>query len=616
MGKRVIRTAKALLVLGAGGCVLTYAGLRAASQVATGKPNFFLDFDVDDVLVEETTDGNFLDKILAGDRKMLNLRDAIDAINEAKADKRCSSLVLRSSGQTQEGNAWLAGLASTATMQEIRAAIKNFTSEKPSVASFSTFGELGTSNGLQAYTLATACEKVTCAPTGHLSITGYATRAPFFKEFLDKWKIQLTVLQRKEYKNALNNLSESGYTRGHKEATEHLLETIFEQCVGDIANSLKVTKSEVTNAIDDGIVPASAALEAKLIHEVCHTQKVLDRAGGEKRAVSLYRYAKALRARKALDQIHAFPMKFLRGMATPDGGEEDGAVALVTLQGAILNGTSDSAHVIESTTATKLLRKIPSSMPRVKAVVLRVDSPGGSVVGSDEIWAAVSDLQEKEIPVVVSMGNVAASGGYYISAPAAKIFASPGTLTGSIGVIMAKPNFEGFLSDLGVTIDEGKKFGKNATIMSQTTSFTRTQLKALNAIIDDVYAKFVGLVAQGRGMKPEMVEKVAQGRVWTGQDAYRLGLVDQLGGIDDALRAAKELSGLREDADVLVVKQKKSFAQQAKALLSGGAGIRSTLLSILLGVDAGTLRSLENLQRVLLEGRPALLLVPGGGGLW
>jgi protease-4 len=193
-----------------------------------------------------------------------------------------------------------------------------------------------------------------------------------------------------------------------------------------------------------------------------------------------------------------------------------------------------------------------------------VDTPGGSVVGSDEIYNQIRRLQAKKIKVVISMGNVAASGGYYISAPADAIFASPATLTGSIGVIMGKFNFEGFLKDLGITLDEGRLFGKNANMLSATTSYTRQQKRKLNQMIDEVYEEFLRKVSDGRSIPMRQVRRLANGRVWTGEDAYRLGLVDHLGGLDATIAFAKELTGLPEDAQVRQVRAKVSFLAQLK----------------------------------------------------
>ena len=228
-----------------------------------------------------------------------------------------------------------------------------------------------------------------------------------------------------------------------------------------------------------------------------------------------------------------------------------------------MNGASEQQDSIQSSTFSKLLDKV-HHMKKVKAVVLRVDTPGGSVVGSDEIYNQIRRLQAKKIKVVISMGNVAASGGYYISAPADAIFASPGTLTGSIGVIMGKFNFEGFLKDLGISIDEGRVFGRNANMMSPTTNYTWQQKRKLNQMIDDVYDEFLRKVSDGRSIPHKQVKKLANGRVWTGEDAYRLGLVDQLGGLSSSISFAKELAGLPEDAQVKEVKNQASFLAQLK----------------------------------------------------
>ena len=408
-----------------------------------------------------------------------------------------------------------------AMMQEIRSALCEFSSqkEKISMAAFNTFGELGTANGLQAYTLATAMKEVYVQPTGHLSIMGMASRAPFFREFLNKWKVEPFVVKRNKYKNALNNFEHSSYTAEHREATDHLLGTLFEQCLHDISTSTGVDTRALRRHIDKAPLTADQAKDAELITDVqygswvremigiqtlkkvlsevledkknmqktrAYEKMVWDANVEEKVRMRMQDYAAAVEAEKMLDSIHnkisLAWRNIFRGLG-PNREDEKVSpkqIALVYAEGAILNGSSGSSgKAIEGTRLAQVLQKL-SRNPKVKGVVLRVDSPGGSVVGSDEIWNEVRNLESLKVPVVVSMGNVCASGGYYISCPASRILASPGTLTGSIGVIMGKFNFQGFFKDLGVKFDEGKTFGKNATMMSPTTSYTRAQRRQIN----------------------------------------------------------------------------------------------------------------------------------------
>ena len=627
--KRVARAARTTAILGAGGSLLGYLSLVHRAELGDAT-SFYLDFNVDEVVVKNKTDseGQSAFKKLMGDgKKTMTLLAFREAIEKAKNDPRCSSLVLRSSGTSE--NKWLSGeVSATSTMQEVRSALAGFAGAKPAYAAFSTFGELGTSNGLQAFTLASVC-RVSISPSGHLSIPGYSSRAPFFRDLLDKWGIEFYVVKRNQYKNALNNLTERGYTRAHREATEHLLGSIFEQCVRDISDSLGMAPAMVKKQVDKGVLTAREAKECGLIHDIAWCSEVMDRAAMEARKaaaplkakadreltskeldkyrVPLPKYANAIKARATLDRLHSIPGEMWRklGRSLNPGKEEEGAVALLTLNGPILNGSSGGSKSIDSSKTVRLLRKA-GSMKKVKAVVLRVNSPGGSVVGSDEIHHAISELEARGKRVVISMGDVCASGGYYISAPASKIFAMPGTLTGSIGVIMGKLNFQGFLSDLGVRMDPGRNFGKNAGLMSQTMAYTRAQTKQINHLIDDVYLEFLSKVSSGRGLSMKMAKKVANGRVWTGEDAYRLGLVDALGGLEDAIRASKEVAGLGENAKVVRVKEETSFfrdfGQALKGVVSGEA-LLDYAVSSLFGYDVRVMRELES----QVNGRPAML---------
>jgi protease-4 len=452
-------------------------------------------------------------------------------------------------------------------------------------------GELGSSNGLAAYTLATAMREIHLQPSGHLSIMGFGSRAPFFRELLDKLKIEPFVMKRNSYKNALNNFTEKRYTSAHREATDHLLGTLFEQCVHDISTSLGLDPRQVRRQIDHAPLSAEAALKNGLITGVSYMSDLQDALREKVRSninnnevkkqkkpvpveVKVERYVDALQAQETLDLLEkrmkaAMSTSFWPTSSSSEedemlmGGKGEAGVALVYARGAIMNGASQDQDSIQSSTFSKLLDQV-HKMKKVKAVVLRVDTPGGSVVGSDEIYNQIRRLQAKKIKVVISMGNVAASGGYYISAPADAIFASPATLTGSIGVIMGKFNFEGFLKDLGITLDEGRLFGKNANMLSATTSYTRQQKRKLNQMIDEVYEEFLRKVSDGRSIPMRQVRRLANGRVWTGEDAYRLGLVDHLGGLDATIVFAKELAGLPEDAQVRQVRAKVSFLAQLK----------------------------------------------------
>jgi protease-4 len=387
-----------------------------------------------------------------------------------------------------------------------------------------TAGEGG--NGTLAYYLATACDSIALAPAGELNLIGLRADSTFLRGALDKLRIEPAFRHVGAYKSASETYTESRHSPAAREAIESVLEVDFRQIVDVIAEARKLTPDAVRQIVDDAPYGAERAKELGLVDAVVYPDEFRDTleqtVGGEPELVSIERYGQRRRS----------------------GGRR---VAVVFAEGTILRGGGGVQPWTEETFLGSadlgpLLRELGED-DGTAAVVLRIDSPGGSALASDLILREVERLAAHK-PVVVSMSDVAASGGYYIAAKATKILAEPGTLTGSIGVVGGKLATRRFQEELlGITHEEITR-GRNAGLYSTLDGFSPEQDARYMAQMRRVYAAFIGHVAAGRKMTTEAVEKVASGRVWTGEDAVRLGLVDELGGLDRAVALAQEGAGI------------------------------------------------------------------------
>ncbi|MFG1974604.1 signal peptide peptidase SppA [Nonomuraea fuscirosea] len=478
-------------------------------------------------LTEGLTEGPPADPLAA----LLSMRkprlaDVLSGLRRARQDPRVKALVVKIGGNPM-------GLA---MVQELRQAVIHFrASGKLTVAFGETFGEFG--GGTVPYYLASAFERLYLQPSGDVGLTGVAVEQRFVKGALGKLGIGYEVGQRHEYKTAANTFTQDRMTEPHRESMGRIVESITESLVAGIADSRRLDPGKVRELIDRGPFTATEAHEAGLVDGLAYRDEVYDEvkraAGEEAHLLYVSRYARGAAVRKLPNP-------------TADG------VALVHATGMIRTGRSGRSPLggggaIGSDTISAALRAARRD-EHVKAVVFRVDSPGGSYVASDTVWREVTLLREVK-PVIVSMGDLAASGGYFISMAADVIIAQPGTLTGSIGVYGGKPVLSDLLEKLGVT-SELVAEGANAGMFSTTRGFSTEQWERINAWLDRIYDDFTGKVATSRNLSRERTHELARGRVWTGADARANGLVDELGGLEDALVLARKRAGLADDAPV------------------------------------------------------------------
>lgn len=452
------------------------------------------------------------------------------------------------------------------------------------------------------YLVLAACERIGLAPLGQIAVTGPAAVRIHVKPLLDKLGVAVDMFHIGAYKGAAEPFTRDAPSKEMEETLAAVLDRHYQTMVDMIAADRKLAPDAVKGLIDTAMFSAEAAKEQKLVDDVLPFEAFRDAVA--KPAWTRVRLSEGL----GKDKL-ATGLKLLRfvGAAPPDRPAGD-HVALVYAVGNIIDGEGSGVlgarREIASHTLVAALRRLAED-ESVKAVVLRIDSGGGSAQASELIWRAVGELRAKK-PVVVSMSDVAASGGYYIAAGATKIFAHPNTLTGSIGVVGGRLATAAALGKLGVnTFPMGR--GKRATMLAKLSPWTDDERTVVRRQMEDIYRMFLARVAAGRGKTVEQIEPVAQGRVWTGEKAKELGLVDELGGLDAALAGARQLAKLDPAAEVEIYPPPPTL----RDMLQGIGGMADLPFVSAAGgpgmVDAGIAAALEAADPVLAAHARSLL---------
>jgi protease-4 len=407
------------------------------------------------------------------------------------------------------------------------------------------------------YFVATACDRIILHPLGWLGINGIGGYVPFVKGALDKLGVRAEFEHVEEYKTAANMFTEKGFTPAHREEMESLYSDLFAQYVLTAAKARGKTEAEFRTLVDRGFFQGERAKAAGLVDDCLYEDEIQ----------ALLRQDGRTSARVRFDD-------YTKVKPSSVGLETGRTVALIYAVGTIMTGES-LPQVMGGSTVARWIRAARND-GSVKAIVLRVDSPGGSSVGSDVIWREVA-LARKVKPVVVSMSDVAGSGGYWIAMAATKIVAQPQTLTGSIGVLVGKFSVDGLLGKLGIT-SEKLAFGEKADIFSPFRPFTPAERKVLKEEILWTYEQFLAKAAEGRGLTRDEVDAVGKGRIWTGRQAKDRKLVDELGGLTMAVGLAKKEAGIDADEEVRfdVWPKKRSFWQAVFSRSGIGLDIKST----------------------------------------
>ncbi|MCU0256657.1 MAG: signal peptide peptidase SppA [Vicinamibacterales bacterium] len=505
------------------------------------------------------------------------LRETVAAIRRARDDRRVTGLlVVTDSAPSFWGQA-----------QELRDAILDFrTSKKPTVA-YLTYG------GDAEYYVATACEKIYVLPTSGVALDGLAWYELFLRGTLDKLGVVPDMLHVGQYKTAVNLFTEKGFTEAHREMTQSLNQDAFAQVVAGIATARGKTEDQVRALIDEGPFLADEALRVGLVDGLAYPDELESLAGVKVTTPNIVEPRDLVAAGRAF------------------GMGRRSRIAVLHIDGTIAGGRSgqgpDGSRVAGAASIADALQRIRKDSS-FKALVVRIDSPGGSSLASDLIWRELT-LTRQKMPVVASMGDLAASGGYYVAMPAATIVAQPGTLTGSIGIYTGKFALGGTLDMLGASID-GVSQGRFADMNSPVRPFSEEERERVLEQIQSFYDHFVGLVAEARKLPRERVEELAQGRVWTGRQARERGLVDELGGFDRALALAKKAAGIDEKADVDLVSYPppRGFYD---ALLHpfGSVSARQQVLNVFLSEDEQrALAAITVPMRLFKRGEPLALM--------
>lgn len=427
--------------------------------------------------------------------------------------------------------------AGMATAQSLRNAIADVRRRGTRVAAYLPEADL------VSYYLATAADEVYMAPAGHWTVAGVRAEITFFRQAFDRLGLLPQFERIAEYKTAADPFMRTGMSEHHREVVESILDGLMSEIVTDVASARRLDQGAVRAAIDGAPLEAERAASAGLVDGVCYEDELPERLGSRDRPARLRPWAEVWRR---------LPRPYLWRARTP-------AIGVVDLTGAIITGESRESplplpllggHFAGSETIARAFRAAERH-PGLRALVFHVESRGGSALASDMIWREVERVKRKK-PVVVFMGNVAGSGGYYVACGANRIIAQPSTITGSIGVIGGKLTARGLFERLGLNREIVAR-GEAATMESAFQPFSDEHSGRVRELIGATYRRFVGTVASGRGRPQEEIEPIARGRVWTGRQALEHGLVDELGDFTLAVRRASELAGIPASQPVRTV---------------------------------------------------------------
>ncbi|MBI4603384.1 MAG: signal peptide peptidase SppA [Planctomycetes bacterium] len=530
----------------------------------------------------------------------LHFRGLLEVMRRAKDDPEVRAIYLKSE------TPWL-GLSQ---VREVLAALKDFRSAGKKIYAFAE--DPGTVDLL----LLSAASRIEAPESAMVFLPGVSAEALYFKPLLDKLGVKLLVSHVGAYKSAFENYSRESMSPELREVLEGIVGAHYGALQEIIAEGRGIPRERVAEAIDRGFLSARDLLELGLVDEVADKEHFWGDVKADLDVEKLKILTSYGRKSFELDPQNPFALfRLLMEALSPPKKRGSAApkVALVYANGVIVSGKSQSSPfggpgVLGSDTLVEALKGAAGDAS-VKAIVVRIDSPGGSGLASDAIWRAVLDAKAK-VPVVASMSNIAGSGGYYIAMGASRILAQPETITGSIGVVSALPNVKGTMDLLGIRVETVSR-GKHAGTFSPFADPEKVDLAPLAKLMEDFYWQFVDKAAQGRGKTRDEIHAVAQGRVWTGRDALERGLVDEIGGLRRALEVARELAGVgpEEKLEVLELPHPPSFVEA----ISEAFGLsRLAAAAGLSRLELGALAALPE-ARAAVEGALRLLRVASEG---
>ncbi len=499
------------------------------------KENTILELDLTAKIKDSYNVNNPLSKFVEDEGGVLELHKILNAIDNAKTDDNIKGISIN----TLYVNAGMAQL------QEIRNKLQEFKKTGKFITAYADNYGQGT------YYLSSVADSVYVNPIGGVNVKGLGAELLFFKDFEDKYGVKMEVIRHGKYKSAVEPFIANKMSDENREQLTELLNSIWNTFKTDIAKDRNKTTNEI-NKIADELLGRNAtlAIQNNLVNDTIYKDQydaLLKKELGIKNdkklnTVSLTKYIKSGKGRKKVS------------IKIKD------KIAVVYALGEIRYGKGDENYIGQESIIRALRKAVKNK--KVKAIVLRVNSPGGSALASDLIWREL-ELTKKEKPVVVSMGNYAASGGYYISCNADKIFAEPTTITGSIGVFGMVPNFNEFTNRIGIN-SEQVKTNKRSILYSPFKPITEDFKNFTQEGIEQIYKVFLNRVSKGRKITTQQVNEIAQGRVWSGTQAKEIGLVDELGNLEDAINYAASLADITEYKIITLPRYKKDFGDMFK----------------------------------------------------
>jgi len=505
-------------------------GIAASSSEETAiKPNSVFALDLNGQIIERSEDNPFqsLLGLYSDQTQEMGLNDILSAIKKAKTNENIKGIYLEAGSLT----------AAPASLREIRQALADFKTSGKFIYSY------GASYSQGSYYIASVADKVFLNPEGMVNWRGVAVQNTFYKGIFDKLGVEMQVVRVGTYKSAVEPFITTKMSDANREQVTAFAGSIWNTVVADVASSRKLTPVQLNQLADQGVSfkPTTELVRGHLVDSLLYDDGIQS-------------YIKKKIGAKEKDDLSIVKLESMKNAASDEKMSEN-RIAVVYAYGEIDGGGSDG---ISSDETVKTLAKIRKD-DKIKAVVFRVNSPGGSALGSELIWREVSLMKTKK-PIFVSMGDYAASGGYYISAPADMIIAQPNTLTGSIGVFGMFPNISGLANKIGISFD-GVKTNKYSDLPRANRAMNPEEKELLQAYVNHTYETFVGHCAQGRRMTPDAIKKIAEGRVWTGEQAKKLGLVDALGNLNDAITLVAKKAHLAT-YNVVEYPKQKSFIEK------------------------------------------------------
>jgi protease-4 len=541
------------LIIGVGFGGLIFFVVSIASQTKDVGPQVedksILVFDLGTSITDTrpiSSTGEALQEVLSSDQPTtITLRKAINTLNAAAKDKKIIGIYIKGSNTP--------GVTGLANLQEIRQALQRFGETGKTIIAY----DMDWTE--REYYLGSVADEIVINPLGALELNGLSSQTLFLSGALDKFGIGVQVTRVGKYKSAVEPFTQEKMSPENRQQTLQLLQNIWDEYLQTIAKSRKYTKQQLQAIVDNkGMLMANDALNSKLVDKVVYYDEVLTKLKeltGKKEEdktftqISLNNYSKVAKVAQTLSK----------------NVKSNNKIGVVYAQGEIVNGTG-TPRQIGGDRLAKELRRLRLD-DKVKAVVLRVNSPGGSASASEVIGREVKLISEEK-PLIVSMGNIAASGGYWISMNADRILAQANTITGSIGVFGVLFNIQEIANKNGITWDV-VKIGKFADLDTTSRPKTEDELVLIQKMVDSIYERFITNVATARNLAPEKVEEIAQGRVWSGANAQKLGLVDEIGGIETAIKVAAEEAELGDSWKVEEYPKSRSLEQRIFRSLSG-----------------------------------------------